>query len=179
MFPEGRPMPEHAPAYARYYFERTNGQNNLLQSLRDDQQATVDFILSIPEDKADFQYADGKWSVKSVIQHIIDTERILLTRALRLARKDATPLPGFDEDRYAEAAPTDSRSLESLAKEFETVRETGIMLYANMNDSMADFVGSANNNPITARNIGWFIIGHNMHHRGIIAERYLVDAEDL
>lgn len=179
MFPEGRPTPEHAPAYARYYFERTNGQHNLLQSLKDDQRATVDFILSIPEDKADFQYADGKWSVKGVIQHLIDTERILLTRALRLSRKDTTPLPGFDEDRYAEAAPTDSRSLESLAREFEIVRESGIMLFATMNDATADFVGTANNNPITARNVGWFIIGHTMHHCGIIAERYLVDAEDL
>jgi uncharacterized damage-inducible protein DinB len=176
---EGRPNPDHAPAYARYYFERTAGFTNLLDALRKNKEDIAAFIRSIPEEKADFQYADGKWSTKSVLAHITDTERIFQYRALRLSRKDETPMPGFEEDWYAHHANTDSRSLEELAIEFETVREAGIQLFQYMTPGMIDFIGTATNSPLTARSCGWILVGHSVHHRGIITERYLVDTEEI
>jgi hypothetical protein len=176
---EGKPNPDHAPAYARYYFERTAGHTNLLDALRKNKEDIAAFIRSIPEEKGDFQYAEGKWSTKSVIAHIIDTERIFQGRALRFSRKDETPVPGFEEDWYADHANTDYRSFEEMAIEFEAVREAGILLFQYMTMSMLDFIGTANNNPLTARSAGWIMVGHAVHHRGIITERYLVDTEEI
>lgn len=175
---EGKPDPEHIPGYARYYLERTAGFTNLLDALKRNKEEIAAFIRSVPEEKGDFQYADGKWSTRSVIAHIVDTERIFQNRALRLSRRDETPIPGFEEDRYAVHANTEGRSLEDLAREFEAVRDAGIALFSYMTDAMLDFVGTANNTPLTARGAGWIMIGHAVHHRGIIVERYLVDTEE-
>lgn len=174
-----RPHPKHAPAYAKYYFERTAGYTDLLEALQATQTETAAFIRSIPEEKADFQYAEGKWSTKSVIAHLIDTERVFQYRALRLSRKDATEIPGFDEDWFARHANTDCRTLEDLAQEFEIVRTASIQLFQYMTMSMLDFIGSANNQPLTARSAGWIIVGHAIHHHGMIVERYLVDIEEI
>jgi uncharacterized damage-inducible protein DinB len=173
------PNPEHAPPYAKYYFERTAGYTDLLEALQATKTETAAFIRSIPEEKADFQYAEGKWSAKSVIAHIIDTERIFQDRALRLSRKDATEMPGFDEDWFARHANTDCRTLEDLALEFEIVRSASIQLFQYMTMSMLDFIGSANNQPLTARSAGWIMVGHAVHHCGMIVERYLVDTEEI
>ena len=126
---EGRPNPEHAPTYARYYFERSAGNTQLLDTLLKNKLEIAAFIRSIPEEKVDFQYAEGKWSTKSVIAHITDTERIFQDRALRLSRKDETPIPGFEEDWFANHANTDCRTMEDLAQEFEIVRESLETLY--------------------------------------------------
>jgi len=176
---EGRPNPEHAPTYARYYFERTAGNTQLLDTLKKNKLEIAAFIRSIPEEKIDFQYAEGKWSTKSVIAHIIDTERIFQYRALRLSRKDDSPIPGFEEDWFASQANTDCRTMENLAQEFEIVRESSIQLFHYMTMSMLDFIGTASNQPLTARGAGWIMIGHAVHHRGIITERYLVDTEEI
>lgn len=176
---EGRPNPEHAPAYARYYFERTAGYTNLLDALRKNKADIAAFIRSIPEEKGDFQYAEGKWSTRSVIAHITDAERVFQYRALRFSRKDETPVPGFEEDWYATHANTEYRTLEELAQEFEAVREASIRLFDYMTMAMLDFVGTANDNPMTARNAGWMMLGHAIHHKGIITERYLVDTEEV
>ena len=176
---EGRPNSEHAPAYARYYFERTAGNTNLLDTLRKNKLEMAGYIRSIPEEKIDFQYAEGKWSTKSVIAHVIDTERVFQNRAFRFSRKDGTLIPGFEEDWYANHANTDFRTMEDLAQEFEIVREAGIQLFQYMTMSMLDFIGTANNQPLTARSAGWIMIGHAVHHRGIITERYLVDTEEI
>lgn len=179
MILEGRPNPEHASAYATYYFNLSDRQTDLMESLIQNGTTTAAFIRSIPEDKADFQYADGKWSTKSVIAHMIDTERIFQDRALRISRKDTTELPGFDEDSYANHSPVDQRTLEDLAAEFEAVRASGIHLFRHMTAGMIDFIGIASNNPLSPRSAGWMIVGHAIHHCRIIAERYLVDTEEF
>lgn len=178
MLSDRRPLPEEGPPYGKYYVERTGTAVNLLEALKRNKEDIASFIRSIPEDKGDFQYADGKWSTKSVIAHIIDTERMFQYRALRLSRKDPQSIEGFDEDWYAAEANTDNRSFEDLAAEFEAVRDAGIQLFSYMSDSMADYKGTANNMPLTARFAGWILVGHAVHHVGIIKERYLVEVEE-
>ena len=175
---EGRPNPEHAPTYAKYYFDRTIGDTHLLEALKKNKQITADFIRSLPPDKADFQYAEGKWTTKSVIAHINDTERIFQYRALRFSRKDETALPGFEEDFYASNANTDGRNYEDLAAEFEAIREASLQLFTHMTEPMLDFVGACNHSVLSARSAGWIMIGHAVHHCGIIKERYLVEVEE-
>ena len=174
----GRPNPEFAPAYAKYYFDRTIGQDDLMSALEKDLDETANFIANLPESKADFQYADDKWTLKGVILHFIETERIFQYRALRFSRKDKTPLDGFDEGWYAQHNNTDQRSLEDLRLEFIDVRKASISLFKGMNAHMLDSVGTANNTPNTPRNLGWIMIGHVIHHCNIIKERYLVDTDE-
>lgn len=171
---EGRPNTEHAPTYAKYYFDRTIGETHLLEALKKNKEATADFIRSLPPEKADFQYAEGKWTTKSVIAHINDTERVFQYRALRFSRKDNTPVHGFEEDAFALNANTDSRTYQDLADEFEAIREASIQLFSYMTLPMLDFVGSANHSILSARSAGWIMVGHAVHHCGIIKERYLV-----
>lgn len=174
-----KPHTEHAPAYARYYFDRASVYDDLMEALSSDLEITAAFVRDIPSEKGEFRYADDKWSTKNVIQHIIDTERVFQYRALRCSRKDSTPIAGFSEDHFAAHSVADSRSLEELAQEFECVRKATISLFRTMNDGMLDFVGEANGNPLSARSTGWMIVGHAIHHCGIIAERYLVDTDEL
>ncbi len=174
----GRPNPEHASAYAKYYFDRTAGQTDLLAALEQNGKEMAAFIRSLPADKADFQYAEGKWTTKSVIAHVNDTERVFQFRALCFSRKDTVHIPGFEEDYYAMHANTAGRTMEELAAEFEAIRAATISLFRYMTDDMLDFKGTANNNVLTARSAGWIIAGHAVHHIGIIKERYLVEVEE-
>lgn len=175
----GRPNPETAPAYAKYYFDRTIGQDDLMLALEQDLKQTTAFIEGLPENKADFQYADDKWTLKGVILHIIETERVFQYRALRFSRKDKTPVEGFDEGWYAQHNNTEQRTLSDLKDEFFDVRKATISLFKGMTPAMLDEVGTANNSPNTARNLGWMILGHGIHHCNIIKERYLVDADEI
>lgn len=175
----GRPNPDFAPAYASYYFELTNPHVDLLLTLQHNLEETMAFIRQIPPEKANFQYADDKWTLKNVILHTIETERVFQYRALAISHKDQTNLPGFDENTYAEHNNYYNRELTDLVLEFETVRRSTISLFQGMSSSMLDTVGTANGSPVTPRNIGWMIIGHTIHHCGIIQERYLVDFDEI
>ncbi|WP_186280103.1 DinB family protein [Fluviicola chungangensis] len=174
----GRPNPEFSPAYAKYYFDRTIGQDHLIHALEKDLNETAAFIAGLPPSKADFQYADEKWTLKGVILHFIETERIFQYRALRFSRKDKTPLDGFDEGWYAQHNNTDQRSLEDLRSEFIDVRKASISLFKGMTTAMLDSIGTANHSPNTPRNLGWIMVGHVIHHCNIIKERYLVDTDE-
>jgi hypothetical protein len=169
----GYPSPEHAPAYAQYYIQQAREYADLLEALTASEPVTAAFIRSLSEEKGDFRYAEGKWSLKEVIAHINDTERIFNGRALRFSRRDATPVPGFEENEYAPLARANERSFEELAFEFETIRASTLSLFRYMTADMLDFVGMANGNPFTARSAGWVVVGHAAHHCRIIRERYL------
>lgn len=173
-----QPQLTAAPAYASYYIERAQKYTDLLVALKENQREMVEFIQQIPDDKLDFQYAEGKWTTRSVIGHVIDTERVFQYRALVCSRMDGTALPGYDEDWFAVYAQSDIRSKEDLAREFDIVRSSTIALFEYMNNTMLDFVGSATGSPISARSAGWIIVGHTIHHRGIIEERYFVGSDD-
>ena len=167
-----KPITEDVPAYYNYYIGLSN-ETDLLAALKSSMDETLGFIACIPSDKEEYRYADGKWTLKEVLRHVIDTERIFAYRALRFSRKDATELPGFDENSFNANSNASSRKMQDMAKEFKSVREASISLYEYMNDDMLDFKGKANNNLVTSRGIGWMIVGHNIHHCKVMRERYL------
>ncbi len=120
---------------------------------------------------ADRRYAPDKWTLAGVVQHVIDTERIFATRALRIARGDPTPLPGFDQGPYADAAP--DRPLAVLADELDRLRASTLDLFASLPADALLRVGVASGHPLSARAAGWILVGHERHHLGIVRERYL------
>lgn len=133
----------------------------------------VAFLKSIPEEKLEFRYGLDKWTVKEVVLHIIDTERIFAYRALRIARKDLTPLVGFDQDEYVPHSKANKRSLQSLIEEFETVRQSTISLFKSFEAEDFLQIGKASAADVSVRALGFILIGHQNHHKEIIEQRYL------
>ena len=131
-------------------------------------------LASLDETKAAYRYAEGKWSVKQVIGHFIDCERIFAYRALAIARGETQPLPGFEEDDYVRNASFDNWKLGDLAEHYALVRRANIVLFHNLPDDAWTRRGSASDNPITVRAIAWIIVGHERHHVKVLRERYLV-----
>ena len=134
--------------------------------------AILDFFKNIPAAKIDYRYAEGKWSIRQMLQHIIDTERIFAYRALRISRNDQTPLPGFDENSYAAAANA-GRSWQDLLEEFEAVRTATDLLLKSFTGEQLHRSGITNDHPNTAIAISFIIFGHILHHINILKERYL------
>ena len=124
------------------------------------------------ERDGNFRYAPGKWTVKDVIGHLADSERIFAYRALRIARGDATPLSGFEQDDYVREAGAGSRQLRDLAEEFAAVRDATVALYRSLSDTARKRRGSANKNEVTVRALAFLIAGHELHHRNILEQRY-------
>jgi len=122
--------------------------------------------------KADYAYADGKWTVKQVLGHMADTERVFAYRALAFSR-EAIELPGFDQDVYMEKATFNTRNLEDIADEFKTVRESSLYLFRSLSDEQQIQKGIASGNPVSVRALAYMIAGHEMHHIKILKERYL------
>jgi uncharacterized damage-inducible protein DinB len=133
----------------------------------------VEFFMRLPVDKADYRYTEDKWTLKEMLQHIIDAERIFAYRALTIARKDATPLPGFNENEYAENSKAAARTWESLLKEFEVVRLSTDMMLQTFDEEQLMQSGTTNNNPTTVNSIAFVIYGHILHHINIVNQRYL------
>ena len=118
-------------------------------------------------------YAEGKWTVKEIIQHMIDNERVQAYRALRIARNDKTPLPGYDENLFAANVQASVRDLGELLEEFAIVRRSNIMLFENFNEEVQQRTGLCNNVPISVLALGFVLVGHQIHHANIIREKYL------
>ncbi|MBI3509023.1 MAG: DinB family protein [Bacteroidetes bacterium] len=132
-------------------------------------------MSEIPSEKEEFRYADGKWTVKEVIGHITDTERIMCFRALSIARGEAQPLPGFDQNNYVLSADFNRRSLLNIGHEFGAVREATIALFKSMNKNDLDRKGFANKHDVSVRALVYIIAGHHIHHERILREVYLAD----
>ncbi len=133
----------------------------------------IRFVQNIPLDKFDYSYAEGKWTIKEIIQHIIDTERIFQYRALRISRNDKTPLSGFDENNYVDNSSGNLRTIQDLLTEMAVVRQSTLSLYKSFSTEQLLKTGTASNNQISVRAIGFIIIGHQKHHQKIFEERYL------
>ena len=116
---------------------------------------------------------NGKWTIKEVLSHVIDTERIFTYRALTIARNDNTPLPGFDENAYIPFSNASGRSLMQLIHEYELVRRSSMALFESFTEEMLDRQGTANNMRLTPRILGWMLAGHDAHHADIVRNRYL------
>jgi uncharacterized damage-inducible protein DinB len=148
-------------------------EDNLSEAFTKESASFVRFLDTIPTDKYDYRYDEGKWTIKEVLQHIIDAERIFAYRALRFARKDATPLPGFDENSYAAASKADTRSWEKLVEEFKVVRRSSELMFNSFDEEQLEANGISSNTPNYVLALGFILIGHAMHHQRIVKERYL------
>lgn len=131
------------------------------------------FLSSVPKDKYLYAYDEGKWTIKEVLQHIIDTERIMSYRALCFARKEKIALPGFEEADYAANSNANNRTWQSLGNEYLTVRQSTHLLFNSFTDEMLASEGTANNTLISVECIGFTLLGHFYHHKKIVEERYL------
>lgn len=162
---------EYNPYY-RTYIEAL-GEVTLMDTLRKQLKNYPQFLASIPQEKLSYKYAEGKWTVAEVLLHVLDTERVFQYRALRFARKDLTPLPGFNQDDYVPHSAANSRSIESLIKEYKAVRESTISLFENFNAATLKLKGVASNSPMSVAALGFITCGHQKHHRNILREKYL------
>lgn len=162
---------EYIP-FQKKYIDLVEG-TNLLGTLQTSLAETQALVRGLSEEKLLYRYADGKWNIKEVLLHIIDAERIFTYRALRFARQDSTPLPGFDENTYVPASGASFRSIDNLLEEFTSVRASTITLFKNFTPEMFRTIGTASNNPMSARTMAYVTAGHEIHHRNIIKERYL------
>jgi uncharacterized damage-inducible protein DinB len=162
---------EFAPFYAGYVGKvPASGPLALL----DEQLATFERLRGLPEATVNHRYADGKWTVKEVVGHMADGERVFGYRLLRIARADATPLAGFDENAWAAAAPHAGRSMKDVAEEMIAVRRSTLSLVNSLDEAATARTALANNKLVSARAIVWIIPGHAQHHLDILRERYSI-----
>ena len=168
-----RPEPSEYVPYYETYISKVPPKGDLLKVLEDQQRKTQELLAGLSEAKALHRYAPGKWSVKEVVGHLMDSERVFCYRALRFARADGSPLQGFDEKAWVPAGQFDTRSLKDLAAELDAVRRATIALFSGLDADALARRGTANNNPITVRALAWIIAGHERHHVAILRERYL------
>lgn len=162
---------EYLPFY-RSYINKL-GDLELFSGLESGLADAISLFESIPENRLEYRYAEGKWTIKDVIQHLIDAERIFAYRMLRIARQDQTSLPGFNENEYAQESLANDRNGDELIEEYKILRRATLILVKSFNDATLKSIGNVNNGKMSVRAIGFIIIGHEKHHCQIIHERYL------
>ena len=162
---------ESAPFYRRYINLVPEG--DLMSVLKNQSEDTLVALDAIPNTKWDHSYMEGKWSIKELLCHLIDTERIFAYRALRIARADQTPLAGFEQDDYIPFSDASGRSGRSFIDEYQCVRNATISLFAHLTEEALLRMGTASESPISVRACGYIIAGHELHHMQVMRERYL------
>ena len=162
---------EYAPFYKNYI--KALGAVNLFEVLDSSLEETLKTLENLPEEKLVFRYAQGKWTIKELVQHIIDAERVLSYRALRFSRNDPSDLQGFDEDWYVGNSNGNEREFEDILEEFTYLRKANISLFNSFSSEMMPMLGTANESIMSVRALGFIIVGHQMHHLKIIKEKYL------
>ena len=162
---------EFAPYYAAY-IALVPG-NDIVKTVAAQGDEAAAYYLSLTEDQGGLSYAPGKWTIKQVLGHVIDTERIISYRALRIARGDQTNLPGFEQDDYVATANSSARTMADLAAEFQAVRHATGLLLKSFPDEAWQRRGFANNNEVTVRALAYILTGHEINHRTILQTRYL------
>ena len=162
---------EYNPYYQQYILK--SGNATILEGLKANGDKTISFLETIPQDKLEYQYEEGKWTIKEIIQHLIDTERIFTFRALCIAREDKTLFPGFDQDEYVVTSKANHRLISDLLQEYKALRLASINLFEGFSQEMLRCVGIASNSNLTPRAVAFIIVGHENHHCEIIKERYL------
>ncbi|MGH7495510.1 MAG: DinB family protein [bacterium] len=170
-----KPEAGEFPAYAIMYIGLLPDDGLVLKHLKDNAKATKNLILSLPQKKLLYRYATGKWTIKEVLVHIIDDERIYSYRALRFARNDSTELPGFEQDDYARHSGANERSVKDILKEYTAVRNSTIAFFNGLDQEAFTRAGMANKNLVSVRALAYHIAGHELHHMKIIQERYLAE----
>lgn len=169
---ERKPEPsEYLPYYGAYIALVPEG--DVLSTLASQMNETQALIRGLPSGVATYRYAPGKWSVNEVLGHVLDSERIFAERALRFARNDSTPLPGFEQDDYVRNASFEAYALADLATEFESVRRSTVSLFQHLDEAAWMRRGIANGAEVSVRALAYIIAGHELHHREILRSRYL------
>lgn len=167
-----RPPYSDYPPYYRTYVEVVP-EGDILATLRGQLEHTLRLLGRFGETGADHRYAPGKWSVKEVVQHVCDTERVFAYRALTFARGDVTRLPGFEQDDWATAARIAHRKLSDVTDELVTLRRASLALFAGFDDATQARRGTANDAEFTVGSFAWIVAGHERHHATVLEERYL------
>lgn len=163
---------EYVP-YQRIYLDLVSN-NPLISSLEDTLQEFVAFFKGIDTEKLNYSYQEGKWTIKELMLHVVDTERIFQYRALRFARADKTDLAGFSENDFVSNSNSSGRSLTSLLNEFTTLRKSTISLFESFSEETLLKIGVSGGNTMSVRAAGYLIIGHQKHHVNIVKQRYLI-----
>lgn len=165
--------PSEYPPYAKTYLNKVSEETEMRSGIEDLMITTLAFLNSISIDKLDYRYESGKWTVKEVIQHIIDTERIFCGRIFRIGRGDLTPIPGFDENDYVLPSAANDKSLEQLISEYKMTRLYHLSIINSLSDKDMDNIGEASGLPVSVRALIFITQGHELHHLDVLRERYL------
>ncbi|MFL6374909.1 MAG: DinB family protein [Pyrinomonadaceae bacterium] len=169
-----RPEPnEYDPYYIGYISQIKDGED-LLTVMEAQPSELRSLVSDLPEERGTHAYAEGKWTIKELLSHIIDGERMFAYRMLRVSRGDETPIEGFEQDGYIENSNANNRPFAELLEEFDLQRRSTVLLLRNLSDESAARMGTANNVRISARAIAYIMAGHVRHHENILKERYLV-----
>lgn len=168
----GRPGPdEYAPFYAGYIERAT--EEDLLGALAEQADIVSSTFLGLPKHKVDFRYAEGKWTPREMLGHMVDGERVMGFRALWFARQDPSPMPGFEENDWANASGHGNVPLEALVEEFLTVRSGHLLMFNHLTSDAWTRLGVANGRPVSVRALAHVMLGHARHHLAVLGERYL------
>jgi uncharacterized damage-inducible protein DinB len=165
------PVNEYSKFNATYIKAIENVE--LLEELEISLHDFIKFVQNIPLEKFDYRYAEEKWTIKDIIQHIIDAERIFSYRALRISRNDKTPLPGFEENEFVKNTNANNRNIQELLTEFSAVRHSNLFLFKSFSQEQLTRMGVVSDNEVSVRALGFLIIGHQKHHQKVFQERYL------
>lgn len=169
-----RPTTDEYPSFfAGYVAQVPDG--DVVEALIGSAEITAALLHDVSDEVAGHAYAEGKWTLKEVLLHCADAERIFAYRALRMARGDETPLPGWDENEYAPMSGANARTLDSILDEFESVRDATVTLFQGLPEAAWSRAGTANGRSLTVRAIAWIAAGHLLHHLAVMQEKYLVE----
>ena len=163
---------EYAPAFQGYVSHVS--EDDIMPAMRSQIDALDVLLDDVPPERETFRYAEGKWSIREIIGHLIDGERVFGYRALCIARGETQNLPGFDQDQYMLTAPFDRIELADLLSEFRLVRLSNIAMLRTLDEAAWTRMGTANGNPISVRALVYIMVGHTRHHMGVLRERYEV-----
>jgi uncharacterized damage-inducible protein DinB len=167
------PKTEYAPYFQRYMQLSVLKGKTIIENLESAQDEFERVLRNLPDSKHSYSYASGKWTLKELIQHVIDTERVFCYRALSFARNDQTALPGFDQDVFVDNDTANERDYYDLLDEMKVLRKSSIQLFKSFSKEALLRIGVASNNKMSVRALGYLFSGHQIHHINIVKERYL------
>ena len=165
---------DYAPYYQRYV-SLVQG-TDVIEALEQQSTVTQRLLGGVDDARGSYRYAEGKWSVKEVVGHVIDAERVFAFRALTFSRGDGGPLPSFDENAWSGLAGWDDWRIGEVAEEYALVRRSNLLLFRNLPSGAWDRKGTASDSPVTVRALAWIIAGHELHHLAVLRERYLLQS---
>jgi uncharacterized damage-inducible protein DinB len=166
-------QPEEFNLYYKAYLEKVPPFIDLHKNFKFNKINVVTFFSEIDEEKLNYRYEAEKWSIKEVFQHIIDTERIFMYRCLRIARRDTTPLAGFEQNDYVPPSGADQKSIDQLIEEYNATRDQSISIVKSLSEEDLSFIGEASGSKLSARAAAFIVLGHEIWHMDIVKERYL------